>query len=97
MTDADKDHETVERVGRALAAADAKNGRDPEVHYSDYRDNWNRMARAALSAMPPFALILEALTLVTDEFESALRAVGIPDGISATHKARALIKKATGT
>lgn len=45
--------EQVETVGRALAACDAKNGRDPFAHYRDYRANWDRMARAAIAALPP--------------------------------------------
>ena len=50
-------------------------------------------ANARLIAAAPE--LLEALEHVTAELESALRAVGIPDGILATHNARAVIKKAT--
>jgi hypothetical protein len=50
-----------------------------------------------LAAADRIKALESELMLVTVELESALRAIGIPDGISATHKARALMKKATGT
>jgi len=40
----------LEAAARALAKSDAKNGRDPVDHFTDYRANWERMARAAVSA-----------------------------------------------
>jgi hypothetical protein len=44
-------HERALEAGaRALAKSDAKNGRDPADHFTDYRATWERMARAAIRA-----------------------------------------------
>lgn len=71
----------VERVAKALAAVDAKNGRDPQEHYEAYPDMWERFARAAIAALPPDPLqdrlaALEAENAVMRELSDELANLG---------------------